>query len=146
MKRERELLPPNWRRWMPDCGELPLACGNRESFPKSALSHGDAHVVMTYSRGFPSAITCMTADFLANVQALFTQPIEKVTLSDSRVVRDNHGWHTDYPGNFLDPKKIWFHRGHEIARDAFSHACVTYGRAAVGLPPLPIPQQLEKST
>lgn len=112
-----------------------------------------SHAICT--RGFPSAITCTTADFLANIPALFAMPIEKVTLSDKRPdygphVRPLFWWYGHGEGRNSLPENI-FHlhlssscqvenfNSEQAALDALSAACVNYGRAAVGLPLLSQP-------
>ncbi len=95
-----------------------------------------------YSRGFPSAVTCTAADFLANVEKLFTMPIERVTLSDVRIVNDTlrREWLAGFPRieqrAFIDPKRIHFHPTEESLRKMLNRELVNYGRRATGLEPL----------
>ncbi len=100
-------------------------------------------------RGFPATLVCNTTDFLANTEKLFTMPLEKVTFSDT-TIHASGGNATYYVGGLDKYPRDWWKwldsKSHLQLRNVLSTLAVTYGRVAVGLPPLPNPQQLEKST
>jgi uncharacterized protein (TIGR02996 family) len=120
---------------------------------------GDCYVDWRLRRGLAEEVTLTTADFLAHAAALFVAaPILRVTLADREPQEygaAGHWWYREWEDGQVErlphylPAELFdcLPAGTSVAArryddsreavDALSAACVRFGRAAAGLPPLP---------
>lgn len=95
-----------------------------------------------YHRGFVSHATLPFPDLLTHAAALFAQhPIERVTIAGALISHTRDGRYyirgSEVPYQIWDHVVVEFHLTEADALLALSTACVSYGRQAANLPPLP---------